>query len=51
MDLIEMLNTARASGKAFAVAVITATDGATPRHPGAKMIVYEDGSILLPEVP
>lgn len=46
MDFAEMLNTARATGKAFAAAVITAAEGATPRHPGAKMIVYEDGKIL-----
>ena len=45
MDFVEMLNTARNSGKAYAFALITAAEGATPRHPGAKMIVYEDGSI------
>ena len=45
MDFLEMLNQARASGKAYAVAVITAAEGATPRHVGAKMIVYEDGEL------
>ena len=45
MDFVEMLSAARSSGKAFAAAVITAAEGATPRHPGAKMIVYEDGAI------
>ena len=43
MDFIQKLNTANSSGRAFAVAVITAAEGTTPRHPGTKMIVYEDG--------
>ena len=43
MDYIQELNTANSSGRAFAVAVITAAEGTTPRHPGTKMIVYEDG--------
>lgn len=43
MDFIQELNTANSSGRAFAVAVITAAEGTTPRHPGTKMIVYEDG--------
>ena len=45
MEFADLLNTARSSGKAYAFAVITETEGATPRHPGAKMIVYEDGMI------
>lgn len=45
MDFLEDLNRAHASGKAFAVCVLTAADGATPRHAGAKMIVYEDGAL------
>ena len=43
MDFIRELNAANSSGRAFAVAVITAAEGTTPRHPGTKMIVYEDG--------
>ena len=43
MDFIQELNTANSSGRAFAVAVITVAEGTTPRHPGTKMIVYEDG--------
>lgn len=43
MDFIDLLNTARSSEKAYAVAVITAAEGTTPRHPGTKMIVYENG--------
>ena len=45
MDFIEILNKAHASGKAFAAAVLTAAEGTTPRHPGTKMIIYEDGTI------
>ena len=45
MDFFELLNRAHTSGKAFAFAVITAAEGATPRHPGSKMIVYENGTI------
>ena len=46
MDLIEMLNTAQASGKAYAVAVLAAAEGTTPRHPGSKMLIFEDGKLL-----
>ena len=45
MFFINLLNDAHNSGKAFAVAVITAAEGTTPRHPGTKMIVYEDGTL------
>lgn len=45
MGFIDQLNTAHSSGKAFAAAVITATEGTTPRHPGTKMIIYEDGTL------
>lgn len=45
MDFADLLNSAQSSGKAYAFAVITETEGATPRHTGAKMIVYEDGAI------
>ncbi len=44
MGFIQDLNNAHVSGKAFAAAVLTAAEGATPRHPGAKMIIYEDGT-------
>jgi xanthine dehydrogenase accessory factor len=44
LEFLEQLNTAYSSGKAFAMAVITAADGTTPRHPGTKMIIYEDGT-------
>ena len=45
MDFFEQLDRAKTSGKAFAAAVITAAAGATPRHPGTKMIIYEDGTL------
>lgn len=45
MGFIHQLNTAHSSGKAFAAAVITAAEGTTPRHPGTKMIIYEDGTL------
>ncbi len=44
MDFLEELNRASASGRAFAVCVLTAAEGAAPRHAGAKMIVFEDGT-------
>ena len=44
MDFIRELDRAQASGRAFAAAVLVSAEGATPRHPGAKMIVYEDGT-------
>ena len=40
-DFIEELSRAEQSG----TAVITAAVGSTPRRPGAKMIVYEDGTL------
>ena len=46
MNFIEELTTASRSGKAFAAAVIVDARGSTPRHAGAKMIVYEDGSFV-----
>ena len=45
MNFIDLLNIAHSSGKAFAAAVITAAEGTTPRHPGTKMIIYEDGTL------
>ena len=44
VEFFEALNAAHSSGKVYAVAVIAETDGTTPRHPGTKMIIYEDGS-------
>ena len=45
MEFIDLLNAARSSGKTYAFAVITAAQGGTPRHPGAKMVIYEDGTL------
>ena len=45
MDFLAELNQASSSGKGYAAAVITASEGAAPRRSGAKMIIYEDGSI------
>ncbi|MFM7374585.1 MAG: XdhC family protein [Chthoniobacterales bacterium] len=44
-DLLEELLEARHIGRPCALATVAATKGSVPRHPGAKMIVYEDGSI------
>lgn len=44
-DLLEELLEARRAGRPCALATVAATKGSVPRHPGAKMIVYEDGSI------
>lgn len=44
-DLLEELLEARRLGRPCALATVAATKGSVPRHPGAKMIVYEDGSI------
>ena len=44
MEFLNELNRAAGSGKAFALAVITRTEGTTPRHAGTKMIIYEDGT-------
>lgn len=45
MDFIDLLNQAHKSGKVFATAILTAAEGTTPRHPGTKMIIYENGTI------
>ena len=34
------------SGKRFAVATVTASRGSTPRKPGAKMLILEDGALV-----
>ena len=44
-DVLEELLEARRAGKPCALATVAATAGSVPGHPGAKMIVYEDGSI------
>jgi xanthine dehydrogenase accessory factor len=44
-DLLDELLQARRSGRPCALATVAATKGSVPRHPGAKMIVYTDGTI------
>ena len=44
-DFVDELIHARDSGQGFAVAVVTNTEGSTPRHAGTKMLVYADGTI------
>jgi xanthine dehydrogenase accessory factor len=44
-DVLEELLEARRAGKPCVLATVAATKGSVPRHPGAKMIVYADGSI------
>jgi xanthine dehydrogenase accessory factor len=44
-DVLEELLDAKRAGRPCALATVAATKGSVPRHPGAKMIVYEDGSI------
>jgi len=44
-DVLEELLEARRAGRPCALATVAATKGSVPRHPGAKMIVYDDGSI------
>jgi len=44
-DLLEELLDAKRAGRPCALATVAATKGSVPRHPGAKMIVYEGGSI------
>ncbi|MBZ0268309.1 XdhC/CoxI family protein, partial [bacterium] len=44
-DFLERLQEHLHSGRAFAVATIIAAEGSTPRKPGARMIVAEDGAI------
>ena len=44
-DILEELLVARRAGRPCALATVAATKGSVPRHPGAKMIVYADGSI------
>jgi len=44
-DVLEELLDATRAARPCALATVAATRGSVPRHPGAKMIVYEDGSI------
>ena len=44
-DVLEELLEARRTGRPCVLATVAATKGSVPRHPGAKMIVYADGSI------
>ena len=44
-DILQELLEARRAGRPCALATVAATTGSVPRHPGAKMIVYADGSI------
>ena len=44
-DVLEELLEAKRAGRPCALATVAATKGSVPRHPGAKMIVYENGSI------
>jgi len=44
-DLLQELLEARRTGRPCSLATVAATKGSVPRHPGAKMIVYADGSI------
>ena len=44
-DWLEELGAAKSAGRPCALATVAATSGSVPRQPGAKMIVYSDGSI------
>ena len=44
-DFFSNLQEARESGQPFTVVSVVETQGSVPRHPGAKMIVFPDGSI------
>ncbi|MFQ6008875.1 MAG: XdhC family protein [Candidatus Zixiibacteriota bacterium] len=45
MDIYELIAEKRKAGQPFILATIVRTAGASPRAPGAKMLVYPDGSI------
>lgn len=45
MEIYEQILNAKKANKVYAVATVVKTEGNTPRHPGAKMVVYADGSI------
>ena len=44
-DFFTDLQEARVTGQPFVVVTVVQTQGSVPRHPGAKMIVFPDGSI------
>jgi xanthine dehydrogenase accessory factor len=44
-DVLEELLKARGAGRPCVLTTVAATKGSVPRHPGAKMIVYGDGTI------
>jgi len=44
-DFFTELQEARATGQPFVVVTVVQTQGSVPRHPGAKMVVFPDGSI------
>ncbi|WP_240689256.1 XdhC family protein [Ammoniphilus sp. YIM 78166] len=46
LDLIQCIIKTKQSSKKAALATVIRTKGSTPRKTGAKMIVFEDGSIV-----
>jgi len=44
-DFFSELQEARTTGQPFVVVTVVQTQGSVPRHPGAKMVVFPDGSI------
>ena len=46
MDFYEQLLKVKKENKVYAVATVVKTEGNTPRHSGAKMLVLADGSIV-----
>jgi len=45
MNIIEEIYNKKKAGQSFVLATVVRTAGATPRAPGAKMLVYPDGQI------
>ena len=45
MDIFEEIYHKKRAGEIFILATIVRTSGASPRHPGAKMLVFPDGTI------
>jgi xanthine dehydrogenase accessory factor len=45
-QLLQALLEAQRTGKRVALATVVRAQGSVPRHPGAKMLVYPDGTIL-----
>lgn len=45
-DILERLLESRRAGHACVLATVADTTGSVPRHPGAKMLVHADGSIV-----